>query len=154
MAGAVDSLLLLVHFTLAIDDRLSYTPVFDYLERGISLAGISFAKDGSISLDQLAQLYPLRSLVSTLYNIGGTLYNASRPESAIRFLQRSCTIGHAILGIDRSRWTDAAEIGMIGDLNKHMPKRWELLALSYHATSDKRVSVLLSIEQFHNLTHL
>lgn len=144
LASAIDSLLLLAYFHLAVDDRLSYSAVFDYLDRCLPLIGIT---SDSVSLAMTVQakqaIHPVRSLTSAFYNIGGTLYNASRPQSGIRFLQRSCDVGDAVLRYEQSTASlserSSSDLESLAEIRRHMPKRWELLALSYHGIGEKRV---------------
>ncbi|GAA6027635.1 hypothetical protein JCM8097_007957 [Rhodosporidiobolus ruineniae] len=96
---AVDSLLLLAYSAMVVDARDSHGVSFAFLERCLPLVGLSpsssSAQEGN-GVD-LAQHYSLRTLASAFYNLGGTLFNAQMPDSAVRFCRRACEVATAAL---------------------------------------------------------
>ena len=150
-SGAVDSLILLAYSKFDVEDRLSYPVAFANLDRSLLLIGATLTSSHEgLTIDKPENLDSIRYVVSALYKIGGTLYNASKPESAIKFIQRACQLGRAVIAVE----LDGGDVEMNGEedaeasariksmeeLRNYMPKRWELLALSYHAIGDKQVS--------------
>ena len=143
--GAVESHLILSYSQLVVDDRITFTHAFANLEQSLPLIAAAATAGDSLHISDLDNGYSLRTLASAYYNIGGTLYNAGKSEAAIRFIKRSCQIGKAALEA-ASREEDAflstgeedsSRIEALADLRKHMPKRWELLALAQQAIGEK-----------------
>lgn len=134
---------MLAYHHLVVDDRLTYVPTYAYFERALPLLGVTAHpnKETVILWRQGQSISSLRALTSTLYNIGGILYNASKPESAIKFILSACSIGQAILALPETG-IDACErlVELQGEYKRVMSKRWELLALCYHGIGEKRVS--------------
>lgn len=145
-SGAVDSLILLAYSNFDVEDRLSYPVTFASLERTLPLIGATVTSQG-LTIDKPDNLDSIRYVVSALYKIGGTLYNASKPESAIKFIQRACQLGRAVIAVELDGdvemnggdAVDSARIKSMEELRTYMPKRWELLALAYHGIGDKQV---------------
>lgn len=159
--SSVEALLVLAYSHLVVDDRQSYGTTFAYLDRALPLVG-RLSRTGEIVKLDLRAHHSIRSLASALYNIGGTLYNESKPESALRFVQRSCDLtkaatqsldGHDDLAAAMDRLTvkegklnDSAEEASarqeaVRDMTRHLSKRYELLALCHQAVGDKKVSL-------------
>ncbi|GAA5958016.1 hypothetical protein JCM21900_004746 [Sporobolomyces salmonicolor] len=163
MASAVDTLVLLAYDRLIIDDRTTYTPCFALLSRALSL----LRRHGILAL---SLHYSIRTLASTFYNIGGTLFNVQKPEAAVRFVQRACELGNEALvrareeeregegadGLmeqmerlkldhavkeDQKRDKDTEERKeAVRDLERLMARRWELLAVAQHAIGEKKAA--------------
>ncbi|CEQ40338.1 SPOSA6832_01949 [Sporobolomyces salmonicolor] len=162
-ASAVDTLVLLAYDRLMIDDRTTYTPCFALLSRALPLV----RRHGVLAL---SLHYSIRTLASTLYNIGGTLFNVQKPEAAVRFVQRACDLGNEALvrareeegegkgadGLmeqmerlkldhavkeDQKRDKDTEERKeAVRDLERLMARRWELLAVAQHAIGEKKAA--------------
>ncbi|GAA5940472.1 hypothetical protein JCM1841_001027 [Sporobolomyces salmonicolor] len=162
-ASAVDTLVLLAYDRLIIDDRTTYTPCFALLSRALPLV----RRHGVLAL---SLHYSIRTLASTLYNIGGTLFNVQKPEAAVRFVQRACDLGNEALvrareeegegkgadGLmeqmerlkldhavkeDQKRDKDTEERKeAVRDLERLMARRWELLAVAQHAIGEKKAA--------------
>lgn len=135
-AGAVDSLIIIAYIKFNVDDRLTYPAVFSTLERCLPFIDTSNITTDDLSIGQNAEISSIRYVVAAFYKIGGVLFNASKPESAIGFIQRACQIGRSALT------HDGISLGH-GELRAVMPKRWELLALAYQSIGEKQVSSLL-----------
>lgn len=107
---AIDSLLVLAHATVVVDDRATHTQALAVLGRAESIlrGSASTAKkeggDAKALLD-LDMHYSIRALSSAYYNLGGILYNAGVPENALAFAQRACDLGDAALESARTRDT-------------------------------------------------
>ncbi|GAA5830726.1 hypothetical protein JCM11251_001054 [Rhodosporidiobolus azoricus] len=108
---AVDSLLTLAYSSMAVDDRSSHSTSFAYLERCLPLIGFPSPSSAS-PMDNLVDLdlhYSLRTLSSGYYNLGGSLFNASQPEAAVRFVKRACDVASAA-------WNAGRKEGMVGQV--------------------------------------
>lgn len=150
-SSAVDSLILLAYSKFDVEDRLSYPVAFANLERTLPFIGATpTSSTEGLTIDKPENLDSIRYVVSALYKIGGTLYNASKPELAIKFIERACQLGSAVIAVELAGGRDvdmngeedserAARIKSMEELRNYMPKRWELLALSYYAIGDKQV---------------
>ncbi|GAA5908652.1 hypothetical protein JCM5296_006001 [Sporobolomyces johnsonii] len=162
-ASAVDTLVLLAYDRLVVDDRTTYTPCFTLLSRALPLVRRRAAV--ALSLH-----YSIRTLASTLYNIGGTLFNVQKPEAAVRFVQRACELGSEALARAREEGAEGEgddglleQMGRlkldhegkedekrrkdkeerkeaVRDLERLMARRWELLALAQHAVGEKKAA--------------
>jgi hypothetical protein len=162
LAGAVEALLVLAYSRLVVDDRSSFNYAFVDLERSLPLIGASVSSTSITAID-VDDHYGLRSVASAYYNIGGTLFNASKPEAAIRFVRRACQITEAALKKDESGVVQSLAALSISDqksadggpaveerqqaltdLQKHLSKRWELLALAQHSIGEKKVRAFVS----------
>ncbi|GAA5885666.1 hypothetical protein JCM6882_007518 [Rhodosporidiobolus microsporus] len=96
----VDSLLTLAYSSMSIDDRSSHAVAFSFLERCLPLIGYSSPSPSSPEVD-LALHYSLRTLSSAYYNLGGSLFNASQPDAAVRFVRRACEVASSALAAAR-----------------------------------------------------
>ncbi|GAA5956273.1 hypothetical protein JCM8115_001674 [Rhodotorula mucilaginosa] len=105
---AIDSLLVLAHVTVVVDDRATHTQALALLGRAECIIRDSPStapkqeKDDKHLLD-LDMHYSIRALSSAYYNLGGMLYNAGVPENALAFAQRACDLGDAALESARTR---------------------------------------------------
>ncbi|SCV67820.1 BQ2448_5431 [Microbotryum intermedium] len=171
VSGTVEVLIVLAYSTLIVDDRSTYTPCFDHLERCLSvLVGIPVGSVGKIRLEiaQFDQAYWIRSLASAYYNLSGLLFNAGKPESTIRFVQRACEITRTVLvsssstaegalveemdtlsitstvapaDSERSLRTKTELMELQVDCRKYATKRFELLALAHHSIGEKTAAL-------------
>ncbi|BGP62219.1 separin protein [Rhodotorula toruloides] len=163
-ATTVDTLLLLAYSALIVDDRSTASPCLAFLERCLPLVG--FSPSTTLALDLH---YSVRTLTSAFYNIGGTLFNAGRPELAVNFVQRACDLSAKVLdqarrdgplpsssGYDHDELSsqldklklDSGENGKeekelreaLQDFERLMSRPWELLAMTRYAMGDKRAA--------------
>ncbi|GAA5868801.1 hypothetical protein JCM1840_005124 [Sporobolomyces johnsonii] len=162
-ASAVDTLVLLAYDRLVVEDRTTYTPCFTLLSRALPLV----RRRATLAL---SLHYSIRTLASTLYNIGGTLFNVQKPEAAVRFVQRACELGSEALARAREEEGEGeGEDGLmeqmgrlkldhegkedekrrkdkeerkeaVRDLERLMARRWELLAIAQHAIGEKKAA--------------
>lgn len=159
----VDTLLLLAYSSLIVDDRSTAAPCLTFLERCLPIIG--FSPSAILALDLH---YSIRTLTSAFYNIGGTLFNAGRPEVASKFVQRACDLSAQVLDQARTdgllRATgqaDHIELSLdfeklqladgdegkeekelrdaLQDFERLTSRRWELLATTQYAIGDKKV---------------
>ncbi|KAK4048368.1 separin protein [Microbotryomycetes sp. JL221] len=111
-------------------------------------------------LDLSAHL-SIKFLASSSYNVGGMLFNASKPEAAIQFVQQSCDLTKAAAAGDEEDDDDEAIVDnfqklsiqddneegrksrseSIKDIQRHAAKRWELLALCRHSIGDRKLAL-------------
>ncbi|SCZ93128.1 BZ3500_MvSof-1268-A1-R1_Chr6-2g08479 [Microbotryum saponariae] len=166
ISGTVEVLTVLAYSTLVVDDRSTYTPCFDHLERCLAVLGLSVESEGGIKIEpaQLGQAYWIRSLASAYYNLSGLLYNAGKPESTTRFVQRACEITRAVLTMSSSTVEDALveemdaltlasmdsegssrtkmeRMELQADCWKYATKRFELLALAHHSIGEQKAAL-------------
>ncbi|SGZ17700.1 BQ5605_C020g09137 [Microbotryum silenes-dioicae] len=166
ISGTVEVLTVLAYSTLVVDDRSTYTPCFDHLERCLAVLGLRVESEGGIKVEpaQLGQAYWIRSLASAYYNLSGLLYNAGKPESTTRFVQRACEITGAVLTLTSSTMEDALveemdaltlasidseassrtkmeRMELQADCWKYATKRFELLALAHHSIGEQKAAL-------------
>ncbi|KAM0787440.1 hypothetical protein ACM66B_003520 [Microbotryomycetes sp. NB124-2] len=158
--SAVESIIILSYSRLCLDKRQSYATVADTLERG-QLFVTARSANGQFDSEALPSI---KSLASTWFNVGGILFNASKPEHAVRFVQRSCELTDQMLRLDEALESVVVE-GMrnisikddtedlrqskdeaMRELRRHSVKRWELLGMCRHAIGDKKLA-LAAFEQ-------
>ncbi|BGP15795.1 separin protein [Rhodosporidiobolus nylandii] len=166
---AVDALLLLGYASMVVDLRETHLTSFAFLERCLPLVGLSSLVSSaacSPSTLDLSLHYSLRTLSSAFYNLGGTLFNSSLPDAAVRFCRLSCAVSSAAIARAReegllseageealedaiARLTVEEKVGKdakaekekrdaMRDLQKLAARRSELLALAAHAVGDKK----------------
>lgn len=160
--STVEVLLVLAYSQLVIGDRHSYETSYNLFLRAAKLLAPDCAGDKVIVKNPTSSV---RSLASALYNVAGTLYNESKPESAIKFIKLSCELTDAgvrqdgldvlsqaldHLSIKDSKQDDsvdaaAAKSEVQHDLANHLSKRFELLALCQQAIGEKQVCVQCSL---------
>ncbi|KAL8280628.1 hypothetical protein RQP46_006951 [Phenoliferia psychrophenolica] len=139
---AIEVLVLLAYARLSIDDRQTYHPAFASLERCLPLLSATFSRDKKVVTSIAYEAhYSLRTVASAYYNIGGALFNASKPEAAIRFAMHACEISQAAVDGWSKREEGAEEAEDVAaameDLRNHVAKRYELLALANQAIGNK-----------------
>lgn len=149
-------LTMLAYCRLVVDDRLSYTPAFASLERCLNLFRATMVSNVIEGLD-IVDHYSLRSVASAYYNIGGALFNASKPEAAVRFARRAAEMSSATVRTWERRGEGSQEptAGMedsISDMRKHLSRRYELVALAHYGVGDKAVSCLPPFAEIKTLT--
>ncbi|GAA5982183.1 hypothetical protein JCM10908_004771 [Rhodotorula pacifica] len=98
---AIDSLLVLAHATVVVDDRSTHSQALALLARAQSIlrAPTSSTSETTItsSAIDLDLHYSIRAVSSAFYNLGGILYNAGVPENGLAFAQRACNLADAAL---------------------------------------------------------
>lgn len=90
----------------------------------------------------------VRCLSGAFHSLGGTLYQAGKYGSAIRFLRRGCPLGAVALRLRRSRDSrdeqpktpGSKEAEGWGQLHDQLSRRWELLGVSCSKIGDRQVS--------------
>ncbi|ORY92414.1 peptidase family C50-domain-containing protein [Leucosporidium creatinivorum] len=83
----VEVLLQLTYSALIIDDRSSHAPTFNTLERCLPFIAATSSSPSSI-LDLTAH-FSIRAIASASYNIAAQLFNAGKPEMAVKFAKRA-----------------------------------------------------------------
>ncbi|GAA5874618.1 hypothetical protein JCM3774_004663 [Rhodotorula dairenensis] len=101
---AIDSLLVLAHATVVVDDRSSHAHSLALLKRADSILRVPPPAPSAVEAIDASRIdldmhYSIRALSSAYYNLGGILYNAGIPESALTFAQRACDLGDAALEV-------------------------------------------------------
>ncbi|KIP07348.1 hypothetical protein PHLGIDRAFT_30059 [Phlebiopsis gigantea 11061_1 CR5-6] len=138
LTPALDSLFALARTTLVPSSPLSYTQAYDYLARTI----IVLASAETFSCDPAQLANYVRCLSGAFHNMGGTLYQASQYSHAVRFLEKSCSMGEKALKIYRAIDTSASQEKDKQDswtqLAEQMYRRWEILGVCHSKTSDRR----------------
>ncbi len=94
----------------------------------------------------------VRCLSGAFHSLGGTLYQAEKYGSAIRFLRRGCPLGAIALRLHRScdsrtpgdaqgqQKVGSKETEGWGQLRDQLSRRWELLGVSCSKIGDRQVS--------------
>lgn len=118
-------LLQLAYARLSIDDRSTYAPTLNALERclpflyaptsAVSPSGSS-TPSPSRTIDLTAH-FSIRSLTGACYNMACQLFNSSKPEAAIKFAQRAAETSQ--LAVEQWRRRTA---GGDGDLDQQLAK--------------------------------
>ena len=70
--------------------------------------------------------------------MGGTLYQASQYSHAVRFLEKSCSMGEKALKVYRSADEEKDKQEPWTQLEEQMYRRWEILGVCHSKTSDRR----------------
>ncbi|KAJ1311860.1 hypothetical protein OPQ81_010320 [Rhizoctonia solani] len=125
--SAVDALLTLSRNELDTADYETYEKASKRVGKALKLAE-AFSARTDIS-DQNSHPTLLRAISNTGYTLAGALYNASKATQAIGFVQQSCLIGEQALALADTQPGGAKDKEIVA-LRDHMPRRWELLAIS------------------------
>ncbi|KAM0746055.1 hypothetical protein T439DRAFT_384325 [Meredithblackwellia eburnea MCA 4105] len=143
---AIEALILLAYLSFTTSQAVSY----GYLERGASFllpagesvdsASISPATIPLTAKNQFA----LRTLASAYYNIAGVLFNEGKKGDALKFAKRAAEVTSC--STCRQEEEEDAEVAKAReDLQKHLSKRFELVALCTHAVGDKTAAIVAYI---------
>jgi separase len=94
----------------------------------------------------------IRCMSGAFHNIAGTLFQAGKHGSTIRFLRHGCTIGSLASALKKRRKArilkDASDTEHGGQkdedawkqLEEQLPRRWELLGVCHSKIGDRKVS--------------
>ena len=155
----LDLFFVLARTTLAPNNPVLTDAAYDLLFRAAGLLGFQLTNDHvyphtispppSVAEEAFANF--VRCLSGAFHSIGGTLYQAGKYGSAIRFLRRGCPMGAVALRLRRScdSKTDNAqkqqkaegskEIESWGQLHDQLSRRWELLGVCCSKIGDRQV---------------
>ena len=150
---------MLARTTLAPNNPVLTDAAYDFLFRAARLLGFQLTNDHecshtispppSVAEEALAKF--VRCLSGAFHSLGGTLYQAGKYGSAIRFLRRGCPMGAVALRLRRScdsksldnkqqKATDSKETESWGQLHDQLSRRWELLGVCCSKIGDRKVS--------------
>ena len=134
---ALDSLFVLAHTTLNVQDPRAYVPAFEHLGGAVSILD-SVPQEANVGHANY-----MRCISGTYYNISGSLYQATRYGAAVPFLRKACLLGAKALsmkGCGKGKGKAKEEAnpetkrevgGGIGwdQLEEQLYHRWELLGV-------------------------
>ena len=152
--------------TLAPNNPVLTDAAYDLLFRAARLLGFQLTNDHeshhifspppSVAEEALANF--VRCLSGAFHSLGGTLYQAGKYGSAIRFLSRGCPMGAVALRLRRScdsksldnaqkqqKATGSKETESWGQLHDQLSRRWELLGVCCSKIGDRKVSQSLNL---------
>jgi separase len=162
----LDLLFVLARTTLAPNNPVLTDAAYDLLVRAAGLLGFKLADDHecphaispppSVTDDAFANF--IRCISGAFHNLGGTLYQAGKYGSAIRFLRRGCRAGTVALHLRKScdakildntheqqRVATSKETEGWGQLRDQLSRRWELLGVCYSKIGDRQVGQSLTL---------
>lgn len=119
LARAIDTWLLFAHKDLDASNSATFRIVYAHVKQAESTLN-QMGLDSDRALSQ-------RTLASSTYTIGRSLYNAERYANAIPFLKMSCILTDTIDSVTQD--SNSREIH--GDTADRAPGRWELLGSAY-----------------------
>jgi separase len=160
-ASLLDLLFVLARTTLAPNNPVSTDAAYDTLARAAGLLGFQLADDhqcsqsisppSSVTEEAFANF--IRCLSGAFHSLGGTLYQAGKYGSAIRFLRRGCRAGavalHLRMSCDAKILENAHEQQKVAagketegwaQLRDQLSRRWELLGVCFSKIGDRQVS--------------
>jgi separase len=150
----------LARTTLVPNNPVLTDAAYDLLFRAARLLGFQLTNDyehsytisppSSVAEEAFANF--VRCLSGAFHSLGGTLYQAGKYGSAIRFLRRGCPLGTVALRLRRScdlrklssaqeqrRTSGSKEAEGWGQLHDQLSRRWELLGVSCSKIGDRQV---------------
>ncbi len=165
-ASLLDLFFVLARTTLAPNNPVLTDAAYDLLSRAAGLLGFQLADDhgcphstsppASVTEEAFANF--VRCLSGAFHGLGGTLYQAGKYGSAIRFLRRGCRMGAVALHLRKNcdaRVSDNAyeqqkaatgkEIEGWGQLRDQLSRRWELLGVCCSKIGDRQVCQSLTL---------
>jgi hypothetical protein len=150
----------LARTTLVPNNPVLTDAAYDLLFRAAHLLGFQLTNDydyshtisppSSITEEAFANF--VRCLAGAFHSLGGTLYQAGKYGSAIRFLRHGCPLGAVALRLrsscDSRNLSSAQEQPKTpgskaegwGQLHDQLSRRWELLGVSCSKIGDRQVS--------------
>ena len=159
-ASLLDLFFVLARTTLAPNNPILTDAAYDHLSRAAGVLGFQLADNHecphsispppSVTEEGFANF--VRCLSGAFHSLGGTLYQAGKYGSAIRFLRRGCHIGVVALRLRRN--SDATildntheqqksvtrkEAEGWGQLRDQLSRRWELLGVCCSKIGDRQV---------------
>jgi separase len=155
----------LARTTLAPNNPVLTDAAYNVLFRAARLLGFQLTNDyeyshaistpSSVTEEAFANF--VRCLSGAFHSLGGTLYQAGKYGSAIRFLRCGCPLGTVALRLRRScdlrnlssaqkqpKTPGSKEAEGWGQLHDQLSRRWELLGVSCSKIGDRQVSQNLS----------
>lgn len=152
---------MLARTTLAPNNPVLTDAAYDLLFRAARLLGFQLTNDceyshtisppSSVTEEAFANF--VRCLSGAFHSLGGTLYQAGKYGSAIRFLRCGCPLGAVALRLRRScdlknpssaqkqpKIPGSKEAEGWGQLHDQLSRRWELLGVSCSKIGDRQVS--------------
>jgi len=171
-ASLLDLFFVLARTTLAPNNPVLTDAAYDLLLRAARLLGCQLTNDyecshtisppSSVTEEAFANF--VRCLSGAFHTLGGTLYQAGKYGSAIRFLRHGCPLGAVALRLRRScdlrnmrssreqpKTPGSKEAEGWGQLLDQLSRRWELLAVSCSKIGDRQVSQ--SLRSFFNTVY-
>ena len=157
-ASSLDLFFVLARTTLAPNNPVLTDAAYDLLFRAARLLGIQPTNDYEYSqtisppssVTEQAFANFVRCLSGAFHSLGGTLYQAGKYGSAIRFLRRGCPLGAVALRLRRSwnlssaqeqpKTPGSKEAEGWEQLHDQLSRRWELLGVSCSKIGDRQVS--------------
>jgi separase len=159
-ASLLDLFFVLARTTLAPNNPVLTDAAYDLLFRAARLLGLQLTNDfehshtisppSSVTEEAFANF--VRCLSGAFHSLGGTLYQAGKYGSAIRFLRRGCPLGAVALRLRRScdlrnlssaqeqpKTPGSKEAEGWGQLHDQLSRRWELLGVSCSKIGDRQV---------------
>jgi separase len=161
-ASSLDLFFVLARTTLAPNNPVLTDAAYDLLFRAARLLGIQLTNDYEYSqkisppssVTEQAFANFVRCLSGAFHSLGGTLYQAGKYGSAIRFLRRGCPLGGVALRLRRSwnlgsaqeqpKTPSSKEAEGWEQLHDQLSRRWELLGVSCSKIGDRQVSQSLT----------
>ncbi|TFK52052.1 hypothetical protein OE88DRAFT_1807932 [Heliocybe sulcata] len=141
LTPAFEMLFMLARCTLSISNPDTHTTAYEFLARGRRI--LSYCSSSLPDLDTATHANYVRCVSGAFYNMAGTLYQANRHASAVRFLQPGCELGTEVLwlrsevrGID----VEPKQEESWRQLQEHMHKRWELLGVCYSKIGEHKLA--------------
>lgn len=156
---------MLARTTLAPNNPVLTDTAYDILSRAGRLLGLQLSDDQECShtisppplVTEEAFANFVRCLSGAFHSLGGTLYQAGKYGSAIRFLRRGCLVGAVALRLRRScdakilanaqesqKVASSKEVEGWEQLRDQLSRRWELLGVCFSKLGDRQVSQSLS----------
>ncbi|TFK48944.1 hypothetical protein OE88DRAFT_1737166 [Heliocybe sulcata] len=141
LTPAFETLFMLARCSLSISNPDTHTTAYEFLARGRRI--LSYCSSSSPDLDEATHANYVRCVSGAFYNMAGTLYQANRHASAMRFLQPGCELGTEALrlrsevrGID----VEPKQEESWRQLQEQMHKRWELLGVCYSKIGERKLA--------------
>lgn len=162
----LDLFFVLARTTLAPNNPVLTDAAYDLLFRAARLLGFQLTNDHEYphtispppSVTEEAFANFVRCLSGAFHSLGGTLYQAGKYGSTIRFLRRGCSMGAVALRLRRncdSKTPDNAqkqqnaagskETESWGQLHDQLSRRWELLGVCCSKIGDRQVGQSLNL---------
>lgn len=162
----LDLFFVLSRTTLAPNNPVLTDAAYDLLVRAARLLGFQLTNDHeylhTISSPPLvadeAFANFVRCLSGAFHSLGGTLYQAGKYGSAIRFLRRGCPMGAVALRLRRScdsksldnaqkqqKAAGSKEAESWNQLHDQLSRRWELLGVCCSKIGDRKVGQTLNL---------
>ena len=165
-ASLLDLFFVLSRTTLAPNDPILTDAAYDHLSRAAGLLGFQLADNHecphsttpppSVTEEGFANF--VRCLSGAFHSLGGTLYQAGKYGSAIRFLRRGCRVGVVALRLrkncdvkildntrEQQKVASSKEAEGWGQLRDQLSRRWELLGVCCSKIGDRQVGQSLTL---------